>query len=96
MPDASILDPLGSLVGIVIVVWFFLNHITKSEKVHIESLKEISKSHREETMVQTEDLCRHLDKNSDVIDGNSRVLGETTTVLGQATEILRDHQRQRG
>ncbi len=93
MPDASILDPLGSLVGIVIVVWFFLNHMSKATKVHVESLKEISVTHREESKARNDDLCRHLDKNSDVIVGNTRVLGETSTVLGQAVEVLRQHQR---
>ena len=84
MPDASILEPLGSLVGIVIVVWFFLSHITKSDKTHVDSLKEISTTNREESKSRKDEMMKHLDKNTDVIDGNSRVLGETTAVLGQA------------
>ena len=93
MPDASILEPLGSLVGMLIIVWFFLKHITKSEATHSETLKQISETNRAESQGRKDAMMKHLDKNTDVIEGNSKVLGETSAVLGQATDVLRDIQR---
>ncbi len=49
MPDAALLEPLGSLVGMIIIVWFFLKHITKSESTHAEALKQISETNRAES-----------------------------------------------
>lgn len=95
LPDAAILEPLGSLAGIVVVVWFFLTHLTKSSKVHADALKQISETNRAESQGRKDEMMKHLDKNTDVIDGNSRVLGATSTVLGQATEVLRDVGRSR-
>lgn len=95
MPSADILEPLGSLVGMLIIVWFFLKHITKSEATHSEALKQISETNRAESQGRKDEMMKHLDKNTEVIDGNSRVLGKTSAVLTQATEVLRDIDRTR-
>lgn len=89
MPDASILEPLGSLIGIVIVVWFFLNYITKEGKTHTEHLKEISTTNRAESQSRKDEMMKHLDKNTEVISENTKQSGETSTVLGQTNDILR-------
>lgn len=95
MPDAALLEPLGSLVGMIIIVWFFLKHITKSESTHAEALKQISETNRAESQGRKDEMMKHLDKNTTVIDGNSKVLGETSAVLGQATDVLRDLHKPR-
>jgi len=82
MPDIS---TLGSSGAVIIVVFLFLKYLVNQT----DRIKQIADDFRSESNVRKQDLIRHLDRTSNIVDKNSEVLGKVTVVLEQTTTILR-------
>ena len=69
-PDISWLPSLGSSAAAVVVVWFFLSHLSSERKVRATEMAE-----------RDERITKCIDRNSEAIDKNTEVLGNTLEVL---------------
>jgi len=68
--DISWLTSLGSSAAAVVVVWFFLSHLSSERKVRAAQMAE-----------RDERITKCVDRNSEAIDRNTEVLGNTLEVL---------------
>ncbi|MEI6194399.1 MAG: hypothetical protein WCS42_08715 [Verrucomicrobiota bacterium] len=84
MSDAflEIFKSAPPLVVLVVVVWFFLNHLAVRDKLFAAVIQQVN----------TEHIAARLDAQK-IIEANSTVISRSNEQRGEITELLREMQR---